>query len=111
MFQDVIAAGCRENCIHVSVKAFYLDFSGFFSMPPIIPSFVQELKMFEATLLTAKDVAQILRISKALAYRLVTDGQLPAVKFGRTVRVRQEDLQAFVTRNLICKDESSNRVI
>jgi len=88
-----------------------LDFSGFFSMPPIIPSFVQELKMFEATLLTAKDVAQILRISKALAYRLVTDGQLPAVKFGRTVRVRQEDLQAFVTRNLICKDESSNRVI
>jgi excisionase family DNA binding protein len=67
--------------------------------------------MFESTLLTAKDVAQILRISKALAYRLVTDGQLPAVRFGRTVRIRQEDLQAFVVNNLTCKDKLRSIVV
>jgi excisionase family DNA binding protein len=52
------------------------------------------------TLLTAKDVAQALKISKPLVYRMIDEGQLPAVRFRRTVRVRQEDLDAFVASNL-----------
>jgi excisionase family DNA binding protein len=56
--------------------------------------------MFTSTLLTAKDVAQVLKISKPLAYRLIAEGQLPAVKFRRTVRVRQDDLEAFIQKNV-----------
>jgi excisionase family DNA binding protein len=51
-------------------------------------------------LLTAKDVAQALKISKPLVYRIISEGQLPAVRFRRTVRVRPEDLDAFVASNL-----------
>jgi excisionase family DNA binding protein len=48
--------------------------------------------------------AQILGISKSLIYRLVSQGSLPAVRFGRTVRVRSEDLDKFITDNLTCKE-------
>lgn len=56
--------------------------------------------MNELKLLTAKDVAKVLQISVALSYRLVTEGQLPSVRFGRTVRVRPEDLENFIQNNL-----------
>jgi excisionase family DNA binding protein len=52
------------------------------------------------SLLTAKDVALTLKISNALAYRLIQEGQLPAVKFRRTVRVRQDDLEVFIQKNV-----------
>jgi len=57
--------------------------------------------MIESPLLTAKDVAKILKVSKALAYRLFSDDQLPAVRFGRTVRVKPEDLEEFIQRNTV----------
>jgi excisionase family DNA binding protein len=60
--------------------------------------------MNTTSLLNAHDVAQILKISKPLAYRLIAEGQLPAVKFRRTVRVRQDDLDEFIKKNLSSKD-------
>jgi excisionase family DNA binding protein len=51
-------------------------------------------------LLKGTDVAQILGISKALAYRLMAQGQISSVRFGRTVRVRLEDLEMFIRRNI-----------
>jgi excisionase family DNA binding protein len=51
------------------------------------------------TFLKATEIAQILKISKALAYRLIKEGHISSVRFGRTVRVRQEDLDAFIQRN------------
>jgi excisionase family DNA binding protein len=59
----------------------------------------------------AIEIAQLLKISKALAYRLIAQGEIPSVKFGRTVRVRQEDLQAFVVNNLTCKDKLRSIVV
>ncbi len=44
----------------------------------------------------ASEIAAILQISRALAYQLIATGQLSAVRFGRTVRVRQEDLDRFI---------------
>jgi excisionase family DNA binding protein len=38
----------------------------------------------------------MLRISKALAYKLIMEGEIPSVKFGRTVRVKSQDLNAFI---------------
>jgi excisionase family DNA binding protein len=55
--------------------------------------------MANTTFLTGKDVAEILKISKALAYRLIARGEIPGIRFGRTVRVKQESLDAFIVRN------------
>jgi excisionase family DNA binding protein len=49
--------------------------------------------------LTAKDIAAALKISKALAYRLIANGDINSVRFGRTVRVKQEDLEEFIHQN------------
>lgn len=49
---------------------------------------------------TAVEIASTLKISKALAYRLIAKGDIRSVRFGRTVRVRQEDLDAFLSSKL-----------
>ena len=51
-------------------------------------------------LLRPEDVARTLNISKSLAYRLLEQGQIPTVRFNRTVRVRQADLEDYVERCL-----------
>ncbi|MFC2064282.1 helix-turn-helix domain-containing protein [Chloroflexota bacterium] len=64
------------------------------------------------TLLTANDVSIFLKISKALAYRLIAEGKIPAIRFGRTVRVRADDLEAFLDNHhigdLLSNDTNSN---
>jgi excisionase family DNA binding protein len=48
-------------------------------------------------LLKIEQVATILQISRTSAYRLAQTGELPAVRFGGgTVRVRLDDLTAFI---------------
>ena len=47
-------------------------------------------------LLKADEVAKYLRLSKAGAYRLMYTGEIPVIRFGRSVRVREEDLDHFV---------------
>jgi excisionase family DNA binding protein len=51
-------------------------------------------------LLRANDVAKILNISLALAYRLLQMGEIPCVRIGTAVRVRPEDLDAYIDANL-----------
>ena len=49
-----------------------------------------------STLLTAEQVAQILNISVSKAYALMASGEILTVRIGRCVRVRQEDLEAYI---------------
>ena len=49
-------------------------------------------------LLNATEVAKVLNISKALAYRLMQSGEIPTVRFNRTVRVREPDLDEYINR-------------
>ena len=42
------------------------------------------------------DVAQQLRLGRATVYRLIARGVLPTVKIGRSRRVAEEDLHAFI---------------
>jgi len=49
-------------------------------------------------LLNAAEVARVLNISKALAYRLMQSGNIPTVRFNRTVRVREPDLNEYIQR-------------
>ena len=50
------------------------------------------------TLLKPQEVAQRLKISRAMAYKLFTMGELPTVRIGRIVRVREADKKAFTKR-------------
>ncbi len=50
----------------------------------------------DTNFLTAVEIAKILKISKALAYRLISQGKIPSIRFGKTVRVNTDDLQKFV---------------
>ena len=52
--------------------------------------------MAEETFLTVAEVATKLRVSKMTVYRLVWDGQLPAVKIGRSVRIWRTSLEKLV---------------
>jgi excisionase family DNA binding protein len=47
-------------------------------------------------LLRIDDVADRLAVSRSMAWKLVTYGQLRSVRIGRAVRVRPTDLEAFV---------------
>ncbi len=50
----------------------------------------------EARFLTVNEVAQILRVSKMTVYRLINQGDLPAVRVGRGYRVREEDVHRYL---------------
>lgn len=49
-------------------------------------------------LLRASDVAKVLNISAAMAYKLMQSGDIPTVRMSRSVRVRQEDLDEYIIR-------------
>ena len=49
--------------------------------------------------LKCSQIANVLNISAAAVYRLVREGQLPSVRFNKTVRVKSEDFDAFLRRN------------
>jgi excisionase family DNA binding protein len=42
------------------------------------------------------EVAQELRIARSRAYELVADGCIPAVRIGRSVRVRRKELERWL---------------
>ena len=50
-------------------------------------------------LLKAVEVAQILNISRSLAYRLLKEGQIPVIRINQAVRVHHRDLQQFIEQN------------
>lgn len=51
-------------------------------------------------LLKAKDVAEILNISRSLAYQLMQKGKIRTVRIGNARRVRFADLKTFIEENL-----------
>lgn len=50
-------------------------------------------------LLNAREVAEILNISKAFAYKLMQTGQLTTISIGASRRVRVADLEEFILKN------------
>ena len=47
-------------------------------------------------LLTVQEVAEQLRVSKMTVYRLVKSGELRALQIGKSYRLREEDVDAFL---------------
>ena len=54
----------------------------------------------EGKLLRATEVAQILNVSRAFAYRLMQHGMIRTVAIAKSRRVRPADLQDFINKNL-----------
>ncbi len=47
-------------------------------------------------LLRIEDIAERLAVSRSMAWKLIAYGQLRSVRIGRAVRVRPQDLEAYV---------------
>lgn len=56
--------------------------------------------MMDDELLTAQDVAEILKVKKTFAYDLMRRGELPVVELGkRAKRVCRSDLEEFIKKS------------
>jgi excisionase family DNA binding protein len=49
--------------------------------------------------LSTPEAARFLGIVPRTLYRLIDSGQLPAYRFGRVIRIKAEDLEAFVEKS------------
>ena len=50
----------------------------------------------EARLLTATEVADLMRVSRMTVYRMIKTGEMPAVRVGRSYRLRSEDVDTYL---------------
>jgi excisionase family DNA binding protein len=57
-------------------------------------------------LLKAIEVAEVLNISKSMAYRLMQTHEIPTVSIGKAKRVRPVDLDSYIHQNLNHSDNS-----
>lgn len=48
--------------------------------------------------LTVTEVADLLRVSSMTIYRLIKDGELAAVRVGKSYRLREDDVDAFLAK-------------
>lgn len=46
--------------------------------------------------MTVAEVARVLRISNMTVYRLISSGQLAAVRVGKSYRLREEDVDRYL---------------
>ena len=50
-----------------------------------------------ARFLTVAEVAGLLRVSNMTVYRLINAGQLPAVRVGKSYRIREDDVDKYLS--------------
>ena len=53
----------------------------------------------DSKFLTVAEVASMMRVSKMTVYRLVHSGELPAVRVGRSFRVREDDANEYLQKS------------
>jgi excisionase family DNA binding protein len=55
--------------------------------------------MSDVVFLTIAEVAARMRVSKMTVYRLVHNGELPAVRVGRSFRVTEDDVNEYLRKS------------
>ena len=50
----------------------------------------------EVRLLTVNEVADLLRVSRMTVYRMIKQGEMPALRVGRGYRLREEDVHSYL---------------
>ncbi|WP_081710157.1 helix-turn-helix domain-containing protein [Arthrobacter sp. 35W] len=61
----------------------------------------QEQNFSEVKFLTVAEVAEVMRVSKMTVYRLVHAGDLPAVRFGKSYRVPESAVAAYLEQAVV----------
>ena len=59
----------------------------------------------EVVWLSTREAAGQLGITTRTLYRMIDNGQLPAYKFGRVIRLKEHELEAFVEASRIVPGE------
>jgi excisionase family DNA binding protein len=57
--------------------------------------------LFDLRFLRVEEVARVMGVSKMTIYRLINSGDLPADRFGKTYRVREGELRAYLDRSRV----------
>lgn len=52
-------------------------------------------------LLTVGEVAGMMRVSNMTVYRLIKSGQLPAIRVGKNYRLRESDIDRYLTERSV----------
>jgi excisionase family DNA binding protein len=60
-------------------------------------SVVSQSSFAKARFLTVQEVADLMRVSSMTVYRLIKAGDLPAVRVGRSFRVRDVDVDTYLS--------------
>jgi excisionase family DNA binding protein len=60
-----------------------------------------ERDLSEVRFLTVAEVASIMRVSKMTVYRLVHSGEMPAVRVGRSFRVPEDAVDAYLRGSFV----------
>lgn len=55
--------------------------------------------------LSTKEAASALGLTPRTLYRLIDEGQLPAYRFGRVIRLKQGEIDSFVSKSQITPGE------
>ena len=66
---------------------------------------VEQLGLDQTRVLRVSEAADMLRLSQAMIYALIKRGELTGLRFGKSVRVREVDLDAYIQRSLTYRDE------
>mgnify|MGYP002869731295 CR=1 FL=1 len=56
---------------------------------------------FPHDLLTAREVAEVMRVSTMTVYRLIKAGELGAIRVGKHLRIRQSDVVAYLDARVV----------
>lgn len=57
---------------------------------------------FPYELLTAREVAEAMRVSTMTVYRLIKSGELPAIRVGKHLRIRRTEVDAYLDARVVC---------
>jgi excisionase family DNA binding protein len=52
-------------------------------------------------LLTPREVAEVMRVSTMTVYRLIKSGELPAIRVGKHLRIRGNDVVMFLDARVV----------
>ena len=56
-------------------------------------------------LLTAREVADVMRVSTMTVYRLIKAGELPAIRVGKHLRIRERDVAKYLDERVVGTDD------
>ncbi len=57
---------------------------------------LSDVQSARARFLTVAEVAAMLRVSNMTVYRLINAGELPAVRVGKSYRLREDDIDKYL---------------